>query len=39
MDIYYKGIGGQLAKYTIKKYKSHKHAPNNILDELNNLIG
>ena len=37
MNIYHKGIGGKLAEYAVKKYKSHRHVPDNILEELNKV--
>ena len=37
MDIYRKGIGGKLAEYAVKKYKSHRRVPDNILEELNKV--
>ena len=37
MDIYRKEIGGKLAEYAVKKYKSHRRVPDNILEELNKV--
>ena len=37
MDVYRKGIGGKLAEYAVKKYKSHRRVPDNILEELNKV--
>jgi len=35
MDLYRKGIIGKLAKYTAKKYKSHRYIPDYVLVKLN----
>ena len=35
MDLYRHGITGKLAEYAVKKYKSHRKIPENILEELN----
>ena len=35
MDLYKHGIGGKLAEYAVKKYKSHRKIPENVLEELN----
>ncbi|EXX66663.1 hypothetical protein RirG_121640 [Rhizophagus irregularis DAOM 197198w] len=37
MDIYRKEIEGKLAEYAVKKYKSHRHVLDNILEELNKV--
>jgi len=37
MDVYHKGIGEKLAEYAVKKYKSHRHVSDNILEELNKI--
>ncbi len=37
MNVYHKGIGGKLAEYAVKKYKSHRRVPDNILEELNKI--
>ena len=37
MDLYQKGIGGKLAEYAVKKYKSHRRIPDEVLEELNQL--
>ena len=37
MNIYHKEIGKKLGKYAVKKYKSYRHFPNNILEELNKV--
>jgi hypothetical protein len=37
MDIYRKGIGGKLAEYAVKKYKSYRRVSDNILEELNKV--
>ena len=34
MDIYRKGISGKIAEFAVKKYKSHRHIPDNIYDEI-----
>jgi len=34
MDIYRKGITGKLAEYAVKKYKSHRHVPDNIYSKI-----
>ena len=37
MDLYQKGIGGKLAEYAVKKYKSYRRIPDEVLEELNQL--
>ncbi len=37
MDTYKKDISGKLAEYTVKKYKSHRRIPDNVLEELNKI--
>ena len=37
MDLYQKGIDGKLAEYAVKKYKSHRRIPDEVLEELNQL--
>ena len=34
MNIYRKGISGKLAEFAVKKYKSYRHVPNNIYNEI-----
>ena len=34
MDIYRKGISEKLAEFAVKKYKSHRHVPDNIYNEI-----
>ncbi len=35
MDLYRHGITGKLVEYAVKKYKSHRKIPENVLEELN----
>ena len=37
MDLYRKGITGKLAKYAVRKYKSHCCIPEYVLSELNKI--
>ena len=37
MNLYKYGITGKLAEYAIKKYKSHRKIPENVLEELNKI--
>ncbi|GBC50571.2 uncharacterized protein OCT59_001487 [Rhizophagus irregularis] len=37
MDLYRKGIDGKLVEYAVKKYKSHRRIPEDVLEELNKL--
>ena len=37
MDLYRYGITGKLAEYVVKKYKSHRKIPENVLEELNKI--
>ena len=34
MDIYRKGISGKMAEFAVKKYKSHRHVPDTIYNEI-----
>jgi hypothetical protein len=37
MGLYQKGIGGKLAEYAVKKYRSHRRIPDEIIEELNQV--
>jgi hypothetical protein len=37
MDLYRHGITGKFAEYAVKKYKSHRKIPENVLEELNKI--
>ncbi len=37
MDTYKKDISEKLAKYAVKKYKSHRRIPDSILEDLEEL--
>ena len=36
-DIYRKGVTGKLAKFAVKKYKSHRCVPDTIYNEINEI--
>jgi len=38
MDLYRKGISGKLVEYAVKKYKSHRRIPEDVLEKLNRFI-
>ncbi|GBC21156.2 hypothetical protein RIR_jg24235.t1 [Rhizophagus irregularis DAOM 181602=DAOM 197198] len=37
MSLYQKGIGGKLAEYAVKKYRSHRRIPDEVIEELNQI--
>ena len=37
MDLYQKGISGKLAEYVIKKYRSYRRIPDEVIKELNHI--
>ncbi|CAG8743233.1 15205_t:CDS:1, partial [Cetraspora pellucida] len=37
MDVYRKGLTGKPAEYAVKKYRSHCHVPDTILNEIDAL--
>ena len=34
MNIYKKGITGKMAEFAVKKYKYHRHVPDNIYNKI-----
>jgi len=37
LALYGKGINGKLAEYAVKKYKSHRRIPDEVIEELNKI--
>ncbi|UZO25046.1 uncharacterized protein OCT59_017333 [Rhizophagus irregularis] len=37
MSLYQKGIGGKLAEYAVKKYRSRRRIPDEVIEELNQI--
>ncbi|CAJ0748393.1 16_t:CDS:1, partial [Entrophospora sp. SA101] len=37
MDLYRHGIGGKLAEYAVRKYRSHRKIPDEVLKELEKI--
>ena len=37
MYLYRKGINGKLVEYAVKKYKSHRRIPDEVIEELNKI--